>query len=131
MKSNTKKQGQLWSQEINILCYLKEWLEKILSYPQEFLADRGINKTWNKDTLVTNAYTAYKIIIQTTLKKRMKLNWIFSQIGFWKRTSKSTRSLKIALRHRCSPVNLLYIFRTPFPKNTSGRLLLKRNLWTG
>ena len=25
----------------------------------------------------------------------------------------------------CSPVNLLHIFRTPFPKNTSGRLLLK------
>ena len=24
----------------------------------------------------------------------------------------------------CSPVNLLHIFRTPFPKNTSGRLLL-------
>ena len=24
----------------------------------------------------------------------------------------------------CSPVNLLHIFKTPFPKNTSGRLLL-------
>ena len=32
--------------------------------------------------------------------------------------------IEIILRHRCSPVNLLYIFRTPFPKNTSGRLLL-------
>ena len=28
------------------------------------------------------------------------------------------------LRHECSPVNLLHIFRTPFPKNTSGRLFL-------
>ena len=28
------------------------------------------------------------------------------------------------LRHRCSLVNLLHIFRIPFPKNTSGRLLL-------
>ena len=28
-------------------------------------------------------------------------------------------------RHRCSPVNLLHIFRTSFPKNTSGRLLLE------
>ena len=28
------------------------------------------------------------------------------------------------LRHGCSPVNLLYIFRTPFPKNTSGWLIL-------
>ena len=28
------------------------------------------------------------------------------------------------LRHGCFPVNLLDIFRTPFPKNTCGRLLL-------
>ena len=26
--------------------------------------------------------------------------------------------IEIALRHGCSPVNLLYIFRTPFPRNT-------------
>ena len=32
--------------------------------------------------------------------------------------------IEIALRHGCSPVNLLYIFRTPFPKNSSGWLLL-------
>ena len=32
--------------------------------------------------------------------------------------------IEIALRHGCSPVNLLHIFRIPFPKNTSGRLLL-------
>ena len=31
---------------------------------------------------------------------------------------------EITLRHGCSPVNLLYIFRTLFPKNTSGVLLL-------
>ena len=32
--------------------------------------------------------------------------------------------IKITLLHRCSPVNLLHIFRTPFPKNTSKGLLL-------
>ena len=32
--------------------------------------------------------------------------------------------IEITLWHRCSPVNLLHIFRTPFTKNTSGRLLL-------
>ena len=32
--------------------------------------------------------------------------------------------IEIALRHGCSPVNLLQIFRTPFPKNTSEGLLL-------
>ena len=31
---------------------------------------------------------------------------------------------EIALQHGCSPVNLLHIFRTTFPKNTSGGLLL-------
>ena len=30
---------------------------------------------------------------------------------------------EITLRYGCSPVNLLYIFRTPFPKNSSGWLL--------
>ena len=32
--------------------------------------------------------------------------------------------IEITLRHACSPVNLLHIFRTLFLKNTSGRLLL-------
>ena len=33
---------------------------------------------------------------------------------------------EITFRHGRSPVNLLYIFRSPVPKNTSRRLLLKR-----
>ena len=32
---------------------------------------------------------------------------------------------EITLRHGCSPINLLHIFRTPFPKNTSWWLLLR------
>ena len=32
--------------------------------------------------------------------------------------------IEITLRHGCSPVNLLHIFRTPFTKNTSVWLLL-------
>ena len=34
--------------------------------------------------------------------------------------------IEIALRHGCSPANLLHIFRTHFPDNTSGGLFLKR-----
>ena len=34
--------------------------------------------------------------------------------------------IEITLRQVCSPVNLLHVFRTPFPKNTSGVLLLSR-----
>ena len=33
--------------------------------------------------------------------------------------------IEIALQHGCSPVNLLHISRTPFPRNTSEWLLLK------
>ena len=32
--------------------------------------------------------------------------------------------IEITLRHGCSPVNLLYILRTPFPKNTTEGLVL-------
>ena len=32
--------------------------------------------------------------------------------------------IEITLQHGCSPVDLLHIFRTTFPKNTSGGLLL-------
>ena len=33
--------------------------------------------------------------------------------------------IEMALWHGCSPLNLLHIFRTSFPKNTSGGLSLK------
>ena len=36
-----------------------------------------------------------------------------------------TNFIEITLRHGCSSVNLLHIFRTPFPKNTSEWLLLE------
>ena len=35
---------------------------------------------------------------------------------------------EITLRHGCSPVNLLHIFRTAFLKDTSGWLLLKNEI---
>ena len=38
--------------------------------------------------------------------------------------------IEITLRHGCSPVNLLHIFRTHFLKKTSGRLLLKESIRT-
>ena len=36
--------------------------------------------------------------------------------------------IEITLRHGCSPANWLHIFRTPFPKNTYGGLLLTRTI---
>ena len=65
---------------------------------------------------------------------------VFLAKGFLKKCSKFTgehhcRSvisikflsniIEITVRQGCSPVNLLYIFRKPFPKNISGGLLLR------
>ena len=41
---------------------------------------------------------------------------------YWRKPMLKCDFNKVAL-HGCSPVNLLHIFRTPFPKNTSGQLL--------
>ena len=40
-------------------------------------------------------------------------------------TKLQSNFIEVKLRHVCSPVNLLHIFKTPFTKNTFGRLLLK------
>ena len=45
----------------------------------------------------------------------------FIEKVFWKLQS---NFIEITLRHGCSPVSLLHIFRTPFTKNASRRLLL-------
>ena len=37
--------------------------------------------------------------------------------------------IEITLRHGCSPVNLLHIFKTHCPKNTPGGLLLNCQRW--
>ena len=39
-------------------------------------------------------------------------------------TKLQSNIIKITLRHGCSPVNLVHIFRTPFLRNTQGWLLL-------
>ena len=41
------------------------------------------------------------------------------------KVAKQSNFIEITLRHGFSPVNVLYIFRAAFPKNTSGWLLLK------
>ena len=42
----------------------------------------------------------------------------------YRRTPMPKCHFEITLRHGCSPVNLAHIFRTSFPRNTSGWLLL-------
>ena len=47
------------------------------------------------------------------------------QSNFMEITIRQSNFIEIILWYGCSPVNLLYIFRTRFLKNTSGWLLLK------
>ena len=82
-------------------------------------------------------FTKFKIIYPE--KHYTKAAEVFLAKGVLKICSKFTREhpcrtvisekwqskfIKIALRHGCSPVNLLHIFRTTFPRNTSEWLLV-------
>ena len=64
--------------------------------------------------------------VQRCLRKRCSENMqqIYRRIPMPKCDFEQRNFIEITLRHRCSPVNLLYIYRTPFPKNNSGWLLL-------
>ena len=52
-------------------------------------------------------------------------SWSKNMQQIYRRTP--MRKCKITLGHGCSPVNLIHIFTTPFPKNTPGWLLLYVN----
>ena len=61
---------------------------------------------------------------------------IYLNSSYWEKQSNFTAKIKlqsnfieITPRHGCSTVNLKYIFRTHFPKNTSGGLLLEHGLF--
>ena len=81
----------------------------------------------------------FSISFSTTLTVRSSHLEVFLVKGVLKICSKFTgehpyrsaisiklqsKFIEITLWHRCSPVNLLHIFRTPFLKSTSGRLFL-------
>ena len=72
------------------------------SHPQVFL-EKGVLKICSKFTGEHPCQSAISIKLQSN-------------------------SLEIALRHGCSPVNLLVIFRRPIPKTITGRLLLNIDL---
>ena len=57
----------------------------------------------------------------------INIKMIYDNVGgeIFDVVSKLSNFSEITLRHGCSPVNFLRILRTPFPKNTSGGLLMK------
>ena len=70
----------------------------------------------------------WAVVLRKTLSENIQ--------QIFRRTPMPSNFIEITLRHECSPVNLLHIFRAPFLKNISGQLLLKiktyltKNIWT-
>ena len=113
-KSNTKTDSRIaptiWnllSNECEMTSTLEEFkfkIKKCRSSSSEVFLGKGVLKICSKFTGEHPCWSAISI----------KLLCNFIEIG---------------LRHGCSPVNSLNIFRTSFPKSTSGGLLLKVDHW--
>ena len=122
------------------------YLHGIMSYSflSDFLSNYAIHWWWNCFTNTVCSYKSLTILVRNLhywcLKgskyqkqsprsvPRKRYSESMQQIYRRTRMPKSDLNkivIEITLRHGCSPENLLHIFRTPFYKNTSGRLLLK------
>ena len=65
----------------------------------------------------------FKIIVLNIEKRdAVYMSFIYASVAVG--INQEQLYIETALRHGCSPVNLMHIFRTPFPKNTSEWLLL-------
>ena len=93
-----------------------------------------------KRTYDANLKRVVQLSVKLSKRYRHRHPVVFLGKGVVKIYSKFTREhlcrsvicsfIEIIVRYRYSPVNLLHIFRTPFPKITSGRLLLNHNKYT-
>ena len=114
--------------------------ERLNSFPEKIFFQLCVfhlnllNNLFQLFVAVINAYFfVYKITgyfqqqpSRSVLRKKCSENMqqIYKRIPMLKCDFKKSQSnSQIALRHGCSPVNLLCIFRKPFPKNISGGLL--------
>ena len=112
-----------WLQDIATL--QKRFCNVVCLLGMVFLCSKGVYKETREGKWVKNIEFIY-------LKRanRSSPPEVFSGKAALKICSKFTEEhpcwnnfIEITLRHGCS-VNVLHIFRTPFPKNTSGKLLL-------
>ena len=113
--------------------------EKLLEiFDSNFTFECNINRICRKTSQKLHALSRISKYISVDKKRLLFKSFIISQFNYcpivWM-CSKFTgehhaevwfqQSCKaITLRYGCSPVNLLHVFRTPFPRNTSGWLLL-------
>ena len=110
-----KNKTLIW-QGLNFLC-------KYFHYFVCNASNRGISRTQSN----VKSSPPYVLLQKGVLKIRSK----FTE----ERSYRSVISVKLlsnftetTLQHGCSPVNLPHIFRTHFPKNTFGWLLLKHKV---
>ena len=87
------------SKFINLIGYSIHGLLQIRSSPPEVFFGKGVLKIWSKFT----GEHPYRSVISIKLQSNF---------------------IETTLRHGCSSMNLLHIFRTPFYKSTYGGLLL-------
>ena len=90
--------------------------------------DSNVLKTWTENSILSIGIIRSShpevLLIKDALKICSKFTgghpcWSVISIKL------QSNSIEIALWHGCFSVNLLHIFRTTFPRNTSGWLLLK------
>ena len=80
-------------------CKWNRLVNKSKSSPSEVFLGQGVLEKWSKFTGEHPCRSVISVKLQSNL-------------------------IEIALQHRCSPVNLVHIFRVPFPRNTSEWLRL-------
>ena len=102
----------------------KPWSKLGIQKPQGGPKNHRNNSQINYNLLVSNV-SKYSLITEISVHdffspwnhpKTIDFLMIFEEI---KVMFLNFNFIEIALRHGCSPANLLHIFRTPFPKNTS------------
>ena len=93
-----------------LLSFLISYIfDKVITYLIQKQPSRGILMKWCSQNM--------QQIYRGTLMPKCEFNKVYL----------------LKLRHWCSHVNLLHIFRTPFTKSTSGRLMLimyQTKIWT-
>ena len=132
------------SKPVKLLIRLKDGhqAQNLATFHRFFFSPIRYFITWNisRSNLISNSFSIERVCIFRSSPPEL-----FLGKGVLKIRSKFTgqnqcRSvismklqinfIDITLRHGCSPLNLLHIFRTPFPKNTSGWLpVYFRNLF--
>ena len=123
----------------NLLCLkivgvigCSHWLVSIgissVDVPEGILKGTFLNRSILGRLMIANPLYVKRMLQKQSSRGVLRKKCLENMLQIYRRTI-SKQIFWITLWHRFSPVNLLHIFRTPFPKNTSGRLLLTWSLF--